>query len=104
MKIIATIKERWEVWVWQHTRHCTEILRLASQSLEQPLSFRTRLKMRLHFLICVWCERYDKQLKFLHRACSHASHQDETLPGRGLSAEARQRIVERLKTADNKNL
>ena len=104
MKIIATIKERWVVWVWQHTPQCTEILRLASQSLEQPLSFRTRLKMRLHFLICVWCERYDKQLKFLHRACSHASHQDETLPGRGLSAEARQRIVERLKTADNKNL
>ena len=104
MKIVASFKKLWVVWVWQHTPRCTEILRLASQSLEQPLSFRTRLKMRLHFLICVWCERYDKQLKFLHRACSHASHQDETLPGRGLSAEARQRIVERLKTADNKNL
>ena len=76
MKIIATIKERSEVWVWQHTPHCTEILRLASQSLEQPLSFRTRLKMRLHFLICVWCERYDKQLKFLHHAAAHLDHQD----------------------------
>jgi hypothetical protein len=104
MKIIASIKERWEVWVWQHTPHCTEILRLASQSLEQPLSLRTRLKMRLHFLICVWCERYDKQLKFLHRACSHASRRDETLPGRGLSAEARQRILQRLINADKKNL
>jgi hypothetical protein len=104
MKIITSIKERWEVWVWQHTPHCTEILRLASQSLEQPLSLRTRLKMRLHFLICVWCERYDKQLKFLHRACSHASHRDETLPGRGLSAEARQRILQRLINADKKNL
>ncbi len=104
MKIIASIKERWVVWAWQHTPHCTEISRLASQSLEQPLPFRTRLKMRLHFLICVWCERYDKQLKFLHRACPQASHQDETLPGRGLSAEARQRIVQHLKTADNKNL
>ena len=104
MKIFAPVRERWEVWVWQHTPHCTEILRLASQSLDEPLSFRTWLKMRLHFLICVWCERYDKQLKFLHRACSHAGHRDETLPGRGLSAEARQRIVQRLKIADNKNL
>jgi hypothetical protein len=104
MKIVASLKKRWAVWVWQHTPRCTEILRLASQSLEQPLSFRTRLKMRLHFLICVWCERYDKQLKFLHRACSHASHPDETLPGRGLSAEARQRIVQHLKTAGTKNL
>jgi hypothetical protein len=102
--MIASIKERWEVWVWQHTPHCTEILRLASLSLEQPLSFRMRLNMRLHFLICVWCERYNKQIKFLHQACAHASHQDEILLGRGLSAEARQRIVRRLKSADNKNL
>jgi hypothetical protein len=104
MKIIATIKERWVVWVWQHTPHCTEILRLASQSLEQPLSLRTRLKMRLHFLICVWCERYVKQLRFLHHAGSHLGHQDETLPGHGLSAEARERIVQHLKAADNKSL
>ena len=102
MKIIASIKERWVVWVWQHTPHCTEILRLASQSLDQPLSFRTRLKMRLHFLICVWCERYDKQLKFLHHASTQCDHRHETLPGRGLSAEARQRIVLHLKTADKK--
>lgn len=104
MKIIATIKERCAVWVWQHTPHCTEILRLASQSFEKPLSFRTRLKMRLHFLICVWCERYDKQLKFLHHAGAHSDHQLEILPGHGLSAEARERIVQHLKTAKNKNL
>lgn len=104
MKIIATMKERWEVWVWQHTPHCTEILRLASQSLEQPLSFRLRLKMRLHFMICVWCERYVKQLKFLHHAGAHSDHRHETLPGRGLSAEARARIVHNLKIADGKSL
>jgi hypothetical protein len=104
MKIIASIKERWEVWVWQHTPHCTEILRLASQSLEQPLSLRTRLKMRLHFLICVWCERYDQQLNFLHHAGARLDHQDETLPGRGLSAEGRLRIIRHLKSADIKNL
>jgi hypothetical protein len=104
MKMIAAIKERWAIWVWQHTPHCTEILRLVSQSLEQPLSLRTRLKMQLHFQICVWCERYDKHLHFLHHACSHAGQEGETLPGRGLPAEARQRIVQRLKTADNKKV
>jgi hypothetical protein len=100
MKILASFKERCGVWVWQHTPHCREILRLASQALEQPLTFRTRLKMSLHFLICVWCERYVKQLKFLHQAGPHAGHRDETLPGRGLSAEARRRIVQNLKRAD----
>jgi hypothetical protein len=104
MKILARIRESLAVGIWQHTPHCTEILRLASRSLEQPLSFRTRLKMRLHFLICVWCKRYDKQLKFLHRAGSHADHQAETLSGRGLSAAARQRLVHNLKTVDMKKL
>jgi hypothetical protein len=97
MKIIAAIRKHWVVWVWQHTPHCTEILRLASQSLEQPLPFRTRLKMRLHFLICVWCERYVKQLKFLHRAGAQLEHRADDLPGRGLSPEARQRIVQHIK-------
>jgi hypothetical protein len=101
MKMIAAFKERWEVWIWQHTPHCKEILRLASRSLEQPLSFRLRLKMRLHFLICVWCMRYNQQLRFLHHAGAHADHEAETLPGRGLSTEARHRIVQRLKTAEN---
>lgn len=101
MKIVTLLKERGAVWVWHHTPHCTEITRLASQSFEQPLSFRTRLKMRLHFLICVWCKRYHHQLIFLHHAGAHADHQDKALPGRGLSPGARQRIVQRLKTNDN---
>ena len=100
MKIVPSLKERGAVWVWHHTPHCTEITRLASQSFEQPLSFRTRLKMRLHFLICVWCKRYNQQLKFLHHAGSHADHQDKALPGRVLSPEARHRIVQRLKTTE----
>jgi hypothetical protein len=43
-------------------------------------------------------------LKFLHHAGAQSDHRQETLPGRGLSAEAQQRIVQRLKAADNKNL
>jgi len=104
MKIIESLKTKATVWVWKHTPNCAEMSRLASQSLEQPLSFRTRLKMRLHFLICVWCKRYSKHLKFLHRAGSHADYHVEMLSSRGLSVEARQRIVQRLKIAENENL
>ena len=104
MKIVASIKQRWAVWVWQHTPHCTDMARLASRSCEQPLSLRIRLQMRLHFLICAWCERYDRQLKFLHHASSQLERHDDKLPGRGLSAEARQRILRRLTSADDKNL
>ena len=104
MKIIASLKKRWVVWVWQHTPNCAEMSRLASRSLEQPLAWRTRLKMRLHFLICVWCQRYFKQLRFTHAAASHLDEHAEMLPPRPLSPAARQRIVQRLKMGADKKL
>ncbi len=102
MKIFESIKRRAIVWVWKHTPNCADMSRLASRSLEQPLSLRMRLKMRLHYLICVWCKRYFKQLKFLHKAAPNFEDHAGILPDRGLSAEARQRIVQRLQVAENK--
>ena len=52
------------VWVWDRTSNCAEMSRLASLSFEQTPSLKTGLKMRLHYFICVWCERYAKHLKF----------------------------------------
>jgi len=102
MKIFDSLKTRWIVWVWNHTPNCAEMSRLASRSLEQPLSLRTRLKMRLHNLICAWCKRYFKQLTFLHEAAPHFDEHAGILPSRGLSAEARQRIMQRLQGVENK--
>ena len=103
MKILVSLKTRCIVWVWNHTPNCAEMSRLASQSLEQPLSMRTRLKMRLHYVICAWCKRYFKQLTFLHEAAPHLDEHAGILPSRGLSAEARQRIVQRLQAVENKS-
>ncbi len=96
MKLFEPIKRRAIVWVWKHTPNCADMSRLASRSLEQPLPLRTRFKMRLHYLICVWCKRYFKQLKFLHKAAPQFEDHADTLPDRGLSAEAKQRMVQRL--------
>ncbi|MEO8429651.1 MAG: zf-HC2 domain-containing protein [Verrucomicrobiota bacterium] len=93
---MQSLKQRWIVWVWNHTPTCAEMSRLASQSLERPLSLKMRLKMWLHFLICVWCERYQKHLKFLHRAAPQFGEQVEAASSRGLSVEAKQRIKARL--------
>ena len=45
MKIFDSLKTRWIVLVWNHTPNCAEMSRLASRSLEQPLSVHTRLKL-----------------------------------------------------------
>ncbi len=55
MKLFASLKTHFVVWVWNHTPTCAEMSRLTSRALEQPLTFKTRAKMRLHFVICAWC-------------------------------------------------
>ena len=101
MKIFESIKMRALVWVWKHTHNCADMSRLASRSLEQPLSWRIRIKMQLHYLICVWCKRYSKQIKFLHMAAPKFADHAGTLPGPVLSAEAKQRIAQLLKSVEN---
>jgi hypothetical protein len=76
--------------------------RLASLSFEQPLSLKVRFKMWLHYLICVWCGRYYKHLQFLRRAAPQFSEQLEAASNRGLSAEAKRRMIQRLHAPHNR--
>jgi hypothetical protein len=101
MKLIESLKLRWVVWIWNHTPNCAEMSRLASLSFEQSPSLALRLKMRLHHLICVWCQRYERHLKFLHRAAPHAHDDLGMLSARGLSPEASQRLMQRLREANH---
>jgi hypothetical protein len=96
MKLFKALKTRWIVWVWNHTPTCAEMSRLASLSFEQPPSLKVRCKMWLHYLICVWCERYLKHLKFLHRVAPRLPEQLETASHRKLPMESKRRMVARL--------
>jgi hypothetical protein len=98
MKRGSSIKERCILWVWRHTPNCAEMSRLASRRLDQGLPWRIRLQMRLHFVICVWCRRYFKQLDFLHRQAPRSETYLAGAARRGLSPEAKERIVQRLRT------
>lgn len=102
MKVVDAIKNRWVVWVWNHTPTCAEMSRLASQSFEQTPSLKLWLKMRLHFLICVWCERYQKHLRFLRRVAWQVPDTIGAAPERALTAEAKQRMVQRLRAAHHR--
>src|SRR6516162_1465749 len=68
-----------------HTPKCREVVKLLSQSMEVKLPVTTRIKIRFHYLICIWCYRYGKQLHALRKiASSLPEHVDdcsqETLP------------------------
>jgi hypothetical protein len=99
MNLLQEVKTLWVVWVWNHTPHCAEMSRLASASLERPPGWKLRLKMWLHYLICVWCERYRKHLNFLHRAAPRSPEHLEHLPNQAMSREAKDRMKRRLRDA-----
>jgi len=98
MKIADRIKRAFLSWIWEHTPNCAEMSRLASQSLDGPLPLRIWLKTKLHYVICIWCKRYMKHLKFLHVATPQFDEHAHLLSNRTLSVAAKQRIVQRLQT------
>ncbi len=46
-------------------KHATELM---SQELDRKLSWRERMALRLHLMMCNGCHRYRKQMEFLRRA------------------------------------
>jgi len=77
--------------------NCREAARAQSEALDHPLPPARRLGLGLHLLICKWCRRYGKQIRFLRRAAhEHDEQLAESVP-ENLSAEARERIKQQLR-------
>ncbi|HEY8119376.1 MAG TPA: zf-HC2 domain-containing protein [Methylophilaceae bacterium] len=61
---------------------CKQASQLISQSLDRKLSWRERIGLRLHLLICDVCTRFRKQLQIMRnyvRQMRDEIEQDETL-------------------------
>lgn len=81
------------------TAPCSEIARLASDSLDRKLTPRQQALFRLHLLICLCCFRYWKHLQFIRTTLRSPSlcepkHPSSSAPS--LSPEARDRIKQTL--------
>lgn len=86
-------------WLIRVTPSCREMTRLLSDAMDRPLPWKTRVKMRVHFLICKWCERYKNQLRFLREAVRRHPEQissDDVATPR-LSSDAKDRLKSRLR-------
>ena len=47
------------------TPSCPEVVRLLSLGMEKPLPLLTRLQLRIHYLMCSFCQRYASQLRYM---------------------------------------
>ena len=68
---------------------CQDITRLVSESLDRTLPLTQRLKIRIHLVMCKYCARIEKQMRFLRHVCQ--THEDLSSEA-ALSAGARDRI------------
>lgn len=79
---------------------CRDAARLQSVALDGKLAWVKRLGLCFHLLMCKWCRRYGKQIRFLHHAASeHPDNLVEAVP-QSLSPEARERIKQRLRAGE----
>jgi len=75
---------------------CREASRAQSEALDHSLPPTRRVGVWLHLLICKWCRRYGRQIRFL-RMAAHEHHDEftEAAPQK-LSSEARDRMKRKL--------
>ena len=82
-------------WLVRITPSCRDMTRLLSEGMDRPLPLGIRIKMRLHFLIFKWCERYKNQLLFLRQALRRDQdglESEVAVSSRSLSPEAKDRL------------
>lgn len=86
--------------------NCREATKLLSESLEQPLPLLRRLGLKMHLLMCRFCSRFEKQIKFMRDITRRyeKQNQEEDSPSPDspcLSQDARERIKKSLREDKN---
>jgi hypothetical protein len=55
-------------WLWDlQGLTCREATRLAANAMDRPLTFRERVKLSMHNLLCSYCRSYMRQLRFVRK-------------------------------------
>lgn len=97
MELLKRVVSTFKIGLRAVSPDCREASRLQSEALDHSLSRGQRLGLRLHLLLCKWCRRYGKQIRFLRQAVrEHAEHVNNATP-RTLSPQARERLKRSLR-------
>ena len=84
------------ILIGRHTPKCREMVRILSRSLDEPMSLSMRIKKRLHYLICRWCQRYEEQLHYLRKTAAAFPEHIEQISTDSLPMTSKQRMKRRL--------
>ena len=83
--------------ICRFTPTCPEVVRILSLGMDKELSLITRIKLRIHYLMCAFCERYAKQLNYIREVSREFPKKIGEVSNTTLPAEAKQRLKEALR-------
>ena len=88
-------------FIAKRTPKCQEVVRLLSQSMEMKLPVTTRIKIRFHYLICIWCQRYGTQIQALRKIASSLPERVDDCCSETLPHSSKERIKQALRETRN---
>ena len=77
---------------------CKQASQIISQSLDGPLSFSDRMKLKFHLFICDACNRFNQQLRLLSHAVQRIRLNTENDSSIKLPLDAIARITNAIKS------
>jgi hypothetical protein len=78
--------------ICRFTPTCPEVVRILSLGMEKRLSLMMRIKLRIHYLMCSFCERYMKQLKYIREVSREFPNKVGEISDASLTADAKERM------------
>ncbi len=83
--------------------NCREACRLLSDSMDRPMPLVKWIGLQIHLVLCGWCRRYGKQIRFLR--CAAREHPDRFSgsASNALSPEACERLKKALRKETEQN-
>src|SRR6266481_4157934 len=83
--------------ICRFTPTCPEVVRILSLGMDKQLSLMMRMKLRIHYLMCSFCERYMKQLKYMRAVAREFPEKIGEISDAKLPTEAKERLKEALR-------
>ena len=71
---------------------CKQASQIISQSLDNPLSWSDRMKLKFHLFICDACTHFNKQLRLIKNAVQRMKLETENDASIQLTVDAKARI------------
>ena len=65
--------------------------------MDKQLSLMMRMKLRIHYLMCSFCQRYMKQLKYIRQVSREFPEKIGEVSDAKLPTEAKERLKEALR-------